>query len=85
MQVPVRMSVTPFHCHAAASISSPFTHRFRYIESLKRGLGVLGYTGLEAVLEAAGDVLEVLRAAGANGLSALGLLAPVVCSHQISS
>lgn len=40
--------------------------------------GTLGLTRLEAVLEAAGDVLEVTRAAGANSLSALGLVRPVV-------
>lgn len=39
-----------------------------------------GHTSAESVLEAAGDVLEVSHAASANGLSALGLLAPVVCS-----
>ena len=48
---------------------------------LKRRLGVLGHTGPEAVLESAGDVLEVAHAAGADGVSALGLLAPVVCSR----
>lgn len=80
MKVPVRMSVTPFHCHAPADISSPFTHRFLYTESLKGGVRVLGDTSLEAVLEATGDILEVPQAAGADGLSALGLLAPVVLS-----
>lgn len=73
------MSVTPFHCHAPADISSPFTHRFRYTESLKRGVRVFRDTGLEAVLEATRDILEVPHAASADGLSALGLLAPVVC------
>lgn len=37
------------------------------------------HASLEAVLEAARDAGEVLHAAGADGLSALGLLAPVVC------
>jgi hypothetical protein len=41
--------------------------------------GALGSAGLEAVLESARDVLEVAAAAGADGLSSLGLLAPVVC------
>jgi len=40
--------------------------------------GALGDTSLEAVLEAAGDVLEVAHAAGTDGLSPLGLLGPVV-------
>ncbi|KAJ8125560.1 hypothetical protein O1611_g8080 [Lasiodiplodia mahajangana] len=53
--------------------------------SLKGGFGVLLDTSLEVVLEAAGDILEVPHAASADGLSALGLLAPVVCNHQISS
>lgn len=39
----------------------------------------LGLSDLETVLEAAGDVLEVLHASGTGGLSALGLLGPVVC------
>jgi hypothetical protein len=43
-------------------------------------VGVLGDTGLETVLEAAGDVLEVSHAASSDGLSTLGLLAPVVLS-----
>lgn len=51
-----------------------------YTASLKRGVGVLGDTGLETVLEAAGDVLEISHAASSDGLSALGLLAPVVLS-----
>jgi hypothetical protein len=40
--------------------------------------GALGSTGLEAVREAAVDVTEGAHAAGAGGLAALGLLAPVV-------
>ena len=44
--------------------------------------GGLGGAGLEAVLEAALDVAEVAHSAGAGGLSALGLLAPVVCVQQ---
>lgn len=39
--------------------------------------GTLGDTGLEAVVEAAVDLLEVAHSAGTGGLSALGLLAPV--------
>lgn len=42
--------------------------------------GLLGLAGLEAVLEAAGHVLEVAGASGADGLPALGLLTPVDCS-----
>ena len=49
------------------------------MDCLKRRLRVLGYAGPEAVLEFAGNVLEVTHAAGADGLSALGLLAPVDC------
>jgi hypothetical protein len=41
--------------------------------------GTLGGTSLEAVREAAVDVAEGAHAAGASGLAALGLLAPVVC------
>lgn len=51
-----------------------------------RGLGlaggaprVLGLAGLEAVLEFPGDALEVAGAAGADSLSSLRLLGPVVC------
>lgn len=72
-------NTVPLPC--PAYISSPFTRRFRYTESLKGGVGVLGDASLEAILEAAGDFLEVPHAAGADGLSALGLLAPVVCNH----
>lgn len=43
--------------------------------------GALGDTGAEAVLEALVDVLQVSAAAGAGGLAALGLLAPVDCFH----
>lgn len=38
----------------------------------------LGLADLEAVLESPGNVLEVAHAAGTDGLSPLGLLAPVV-------
>lgn len=41
---------------------------------------VLGDTGLEAVLELAGNGLEVTHASGSSGLPSLGLLGPVVCS-----
>lgn len=44
----------------------------------------LGDAGLETVLEAAGDVLEVAHAASADGLSPLGLLAPVDCVSNVS-
>lgn len=42
-------------------------------------LRILRYAVPEAVLESARDVLEVAHAAGTDSLSALGLLAPVVC------
>ena len=38
------------------------------------------YTSLEAVLDLAGDGLEVTHASGAGGLPSLGLLGPVVCA-----
>lgn len=41
---------------------------------------VLWNTGLEAVLELAGNGLEVTHASGSSGLPSLGLLGPVVCS-----
>lgn len=43
-----------------------------------RATGTLGSTGLETILEFAVDGLEVTHAAGAGGLAALGLFAPVV-------
>jgi hypothetical protein len=48
---------------------------------LVHAAGVLGLAGLEAVLESAGDVLQVPRAASADGLSPLGLLTPVDCEE----
>lgn len=45
--------------------------------------GVLGGAFLEAVLELAVDGLQVLHAAGAGGLSPLGLLAPVDCGNPL--
>ena len=39
--------------------------------------GALGGTGLEAVQEAAVNITQGAHAAGAGGLAALGLLAPV--------
>lgn len=44
----------------------------------------LGGADLEAVVEAAVDLLEVTHSAGAGGLSALGLLAPVDCIKRTS-
>lgn len=44
-----------------------------------RAAGALGSSGLETVFETARYVLEVAAAAGADRLSSLGLLAPVVC------
>lgn len=49
-----------------------------------RAFRACGDTGLETVLEAAGDILEVSHAASTDGLSSLGLLAPVVCSATVS-
>lgn len=49
-----------------------------------RAASTLGGAGLEAVGELAGDVLERPHAAGAGGLSALGLLAPVVCGGSVA-
>ena len=51
------------------------------------GLGALGAgggTGAETVGELAVDGLEVTHAAGAGGLPALGLLAPVDCAALVS-
>lgn len=45
----------------------------------------LGLAGLEAVLELPGDVLEVAHAAGADSLSPLSLLGPVVCRRECQS
>ena len=59
--------------------STPGSSRFRYTRDLC-GLGALGAgggTGAETVGELAVDGLEVTHAAGAGGLPALGLLAPV--------
>lgn len=50
-----------------------------------RATGTLGGTSAETVGEAAGDELEVTHAAGTGGLSALGLLGPVVCDSQVTS
>ena len=76
--VPVRMSITPYHCHALPNPSPHFHPLHAVTPSLEEATGVLGHTSLESVLEAAGDVLEVSHAASADGLSALGLLTPVV-------
>ena len=46
--------------------------------------GTLGGTALEAVGELAVDGLEVTHAAGAGGLPALGLLAPVDCAALVA-
>ena len=48
-------------------------------------LGALGGADLEAVVEAAVDLLEVAHSAGTGGLSALGLLAPVDCRTKLVS
>lgn len=47
--------------------------------------GTLGGTGLEAVQEAAVDIAQGAHAAGASGLAALGLLAPVDCRKKFVS
>lgn len=72
---PVQMSETPFPCHATAVTYRSLMHALFQ----GRASRILGYAGSEAVLESAGDVLEVPHAAGADSLSALGFLAPVVC------
>lgn len=72
------MSETPFPCHATAVTRRSLVHALFQ----GRASRILGCASLEAVLEFAGDVLEVPHAAGADGLSALGLLAPVVCISQ---
>lgn len=41
---------------------------------------ILWYTGLEAILEFSWNALHVSHTSGSSGLSALGLLAPVVCN-----
>lgn len=51
---------------------------------LRGAAGVGGRAGLESVLEAARDVLEVPHAAGAGGLPPLRLLAPVDCVPSVS-
>lgn len=55
------------------------THALRCLVLLGSRAGALGLTVLEAVLESSRHVLEVAHAAGTDGLSALALLAPVVC------
>lgn len=47
--------------------------------------GALGSADLEAVLEASGHGGERSHAAGTGGLSALGLLGPVVCFTSLSA
>lgn len=60
------------------------TGRHRKIRLVLRGAtSALGGTLLEAVAELAVDGLQVLHAAGAGGLSPLGLLAPVVCGNVL--
>jgi hypothetical protein len=62
-------------CFSRKSRSSKDTGSLR----LRGAAGTGGRTGLEAVLEPAGDVLEVPHAAGTGGLPPLRLLGPVVC------
>lgn len=50
--------------------------------SSRRATGALGGASLETILEFAVDGLEVTHAAGAGGLAALGLFAPVVYLGQ---
>jgi hypothetical protein len=78
---PLFLSSVVNHCvHAAHPSQSdwprpiPFHHLW-----LARAASTLGGADLEAVLEAAGDGGEGSHAAGTGGLSALGLLGPVVC------
>lgn len=63
--------------------NAPDGHLGRRLSSLLAELGGLGGAGLEAVLESSGNFLEVAAAAGANGPSPLGLLAPVVCKRNL--
>jgi len=47
--------------------------------------GILWCSILETVGKLAGDSLEVTSASGTGGLSSLGLLAPVVYFHHVST
>lgn len=76
-------------CHPSYSFpASPKTKTRRRIGKYLSGLGAtgtLGGTGLEAVQEAAVDITQGTHAAGAGGLAALGLLAPVdYCDGNVS-
>lgn len=80
-QMPV-MSSDPVDSFAAQNqlLACPFA---RHLSS-GRATGTLGHTGLEAVLELAGNGAKVPHAAGTGGLSSLGLLGPVVCVFPIN-
>ena len=54
-------------------------NRWKHLLGLGWSTGTGWDTSLEAVLELAGNGLEVTAAAGTGGLAALGLLGPVVC------
>ena len=81
----------PLHPHCACTSGlhpavNTWFFRFRYTRDLC-GLGALGAgggTGAETVGELAVDGLEVTHAAGAGGLPALGLLAPVDCAALVA-
>jgi hypothetical protein len=49
------------------------------LANLADATSTLGHTSAESVLELSWDLLEGSHAAGAGGLSALGLLAPLDC------
>lgn len=51
----------------------------QHLSSGGRTPSALGGTGLESVLELAGNGAEVPHAAGTDGLPSLGLVGPVVC------
>lgn len=56
--------------------------RYPRLSLLVDAPGALGLASLEAVLESSGHILEVAGSAGADGLSSLRLLGPVVCTGQ---
>jgi hypothetical protein len=82
-----RLSFSPSSCMCRPDqfAMSPEAHHPSTILCLCRTSGILGNTGAESVLEEAGDFLEVSHAASSDGLSSLGLLAPVVCVHHCQS
>lgn len=57
--------------------------RYPRLSLLVDAPGALGLASLEAVLESSGHILEVAGSAGADGLSSLRLLGPVVCTGSV--